>query len=381
MLDALIIGAGIAGLTAACALTRRGLSVRIVERQPAVASGGAGLLLAGNARACLAELGLFAALEPRGRWITDMAITDAAGRMLGGLGAREAGDPAALFGVHRRALHASLHDGVGDAVWTYDATVEALDPSPDAVRATLSTGEAVTARLILGADGIGSRVRNLAFGPPSRIYAGYTCWRVVVPDPGLARAAEMWGRGQRIGLVPVAEGQVYVFLVENAPPGSWATTTTPDELRQRFSAFGGDAPAVLDSVDVTTDILHQDIDHIPAHAYAHGRIGLLGDAAHALTPNMGQGAAMAIEDAVVLAREIATHGPTPTALEAFERVRAPRVRDIAQRSLRIGQVGQWAHPLACGLRTLMLRLVPRHTGVNQVRALVAAGPSASFAAS
>lgn len=374
MLDALIVGAGIGGLVVARALAGRGFTVRVLERAPSPPPAGAGLLLAGNARACLAALGRFERLEPRGRWITDMAITDARGAALGALGVPEPGDPAALFGVHRRALHEVLLDGVEVEG---DTTVLALDAGAEAVTAELSTGEAVSARLVIGADGIGSSIRNLACGPFERRYAGYTCWRVVVADPGVTRAAEMWGRGQRVGLVPIGRGRLYAFLVENAPPGTWARPTTADGLRARFARFGGDAARLLEAIDETTDILHHDIEHHPVHHFGEGRIALLGDAAHALTPNMGQGAAMAIEDAYVLAERVEACGPGPAAVAAFAAARRARVRSVARRSLRLGQIAQWKNPLACALRSLLLRASPASAGRAQVRALVAAGPAAT----
>lgn len=378
MIDILIVGAGPGGLSAARALSGSGRSVRIIERDATPSPAGAGILLAGNAQDCLARFGLLDSVTRRGRWLSDMAITDLHGRILGRMGPTEAAPPGTtMLALHRRALHEALLEGVSEVPMTTSATVEALHPGERSVQVRLSSSEELEARLVVGADGIGSQVRQLAFAdrPIQRRYAGYTCWRVVVPNPGLSGGREMWGHGQRIGLIPLSEGQVYAFLVADAPPGTPGTPTSAKDLRAQFSAFGEPAAAVLANIDDSTEILHHDIEDLSEHAFSAGRVALLGDAAHALTPNMGQGAAMAIEDAFVLSQCLDEHGAEPAALKAYAQRRRTRVKSIAQRSLRIGQLGQWRRPWACALRNALMRALPDASGQAQVQALVRAGPA------
>lgn len=172
---------------------------------------------------------------------------------------------------------------------------------------------------MLGADGIASRTRSLVHGSsaPAVRYAGYTCWRLLttLTDPPAA-AVEQWGRGQRVGVVPLRDGGAYVFLTGNAPPGG-TDAGDVQELRRRF------------------------------HAFDAGRVALAGDAAHAMTPNLGQGAGQALEDVSVL-----------DAVAAYARIRRPRVTALHRRSRAMGRVGQLAHPVLVTARDVVLRLTP-----------------------
>jgi len=377
MIDVLIVGAGIGGLCAAQALSRQGLGVRLVERASTPSPAGAGILLAGNAQACLEAWGLLPDLLEQGHLLEEMCISDRAGRVLGRMRRAQAGPPTAMLALHRGQLHDALLSAAQAIPLTTQTTVTAIQALDDGVQATLSSGEELQARLLVGADGVGSNVRSLqpAFSHVQRTYAGYTCWRVVVPDPGLEGGHEMWGRGQRVGLIPLSEGRVYSFLVANAPSGMTTRTTSAEALRKQFSEFGGPARGVLANIDDSTAILHHDIEYLSKHVFHSGRVALLGDAAHALTPNMGQGAAMAIEDAYVLAESLRVHGLTPQALETYGTARRARVQMIAQRSLRMGKVGQWQHPWACTLRDMLLAATPQSVGQSQVRSLIEGGPA------
>jgi 2-heptyl-3-hydroxy-4(1H)-quinolone synthase len=376
MLDVLIIGAGIGGFTAARALTRAGRRVALVERAALPSVAGAGIVLAGNAMACLHGLGLGEAVAARGRAVTRMEIADARGRAIRSAQVALPGVPAPLA-LHRRALHEALDLGVAEVQRFSGATVTHLTEAPDGVTATLSTGVVLQARLLVGADGIGSSIRNLAFKEPERQrrYAGYTCWRGVVPNPGVEHAVELWGVGQRVGLVPLADGQLYVFLVADAPAGTPAQPTPLDALRARFAGFGGAVPAVLEALGEAQEILHHDIDELRHHHFGAGRVALLGDAAHAMTPNMGQGAGMAIEDAFVLAEAADARGLEAAAVAEYRARRAVRVRRIASRSRTLGQVAQWSTPWLCALRDRLFRALPASADTSQLRQLVLAGPA------
>jgi 2-polyprenyl-6-methoxyphenol hydroxylase-like FAD-dependent oxidoreductase len=359
--EVLIVGGGIAGLSLAGALARAGLAPEVVERAPAWAPLGAGIVLSVNAMAVLRRLGLAEAARARGLALAEAAIADERGRTLGrtdfrSLVARH-GDTIA---IHRADLHEVLLRGSGGVPLRMGTTVVAIEPAGERVRARLSDGSERECDLLVGADGLRSAVRALVFGANPPRYSGYTCWRFVTAvERPLPRAVEMWGRGQRLGLVPLADRRVYGFAVANAPPG----TREPDagsaaRLRERFARFGGDAPAVLGSIERDEQVIHNDLEEVVQAPWWRGRVVLLGDAAHASTPNMGQGAAMALEDVAVLAELLVEKRPLDPTLAAWAARRMPRARWVQDQSRRIGRIGQLEHPLACALRNLVLRAVP-----------------------
>ena len=231
--------------------------------------------------------------------------------------------------MHRARLHQALLAPLRAAVRT-GADVVGVEPRGERVAVTLAgaggapaAAETVEADLVIGADGVRSATRRLVFGGPPPRYAGYTSWRFVVPQPrALPDSTEMWGRGRRLGLVPLGGGALYGFAVVNAPQG--APDAPADRLarvRAAFAGFGGAAPEVLRSVARPEQLIPADIEEVVTGRWVHGRVALLGDAAHAMTPDLGQGAGMAIEDAVVLADLLAgaaEDGQVEQALAAYQ---------------------------------------------------------------
>ncbi len=373
----LIQGAGIGGLTLARALRHQapGTEVVLVERAPEPTAAGAGITLGPNAQAVLDALQLGPALRTAGHRMDRMEIQDATGRRLSGM----AFPPDArrgVLGIHRADLHTIL---AADVPARFGASIETLEPDEPGWRATLSTGEVVAADVVVGADGIGSALRpQLAARPPTRVYAGYTCWRFVVDDPDAAtHGVELWGRGQRVGLIPIGPPEsprLYVFLVEDAPAGTPSQPTDRAALRARFAHFPARVGAALDRLGDDEPLLHHDIESLSATAWGDGCGVLIGDAAHALTPNMGQGAAMAIEDAWVLARLVATRRPARGLAAALAAARDERVTEITRNSERIGRVGHWSHPVAAWARDTLTRLTPDIVGERQARGVFEGGP-------
>ena len=165
-------------------------------------------------------------------------------------------------------------------------------------------------------------------------------------------AAESWGRGERFGYAPLADGRIYCYATANAPEG--ASGGGLAGLRRRFGGWHHPIPALLDAADPAA-VLHHDLYELPPlKTYTRGAVVLAGDAAHAMTPNLGQGACQALEDAVVLGTVVATGD----GLAAYDRQRRPRTQMITRRSHRIGAAAQWASPAAVHLRNATLRLLP-----------------------
>jgi len=368
----LVVGGGIGGLTLAIALRQQGLRPEIVERAPGWSPAGAGIVLGINAMRLMRRLGVAAALAARGVVVGRGAITDAAGSVLSAMDLREfAGDGQPGIAIHRAALHEVLAGALRDIPVRHRTTPRRILADGDPVTVELDDGSRQAYDLVVGADGIRSFVRDAAFGPNPPIYSGYTCWRLVVQQPAeVDGTVEMWGRGRRFGLVPIGDGQIYCFATLNAP----AETPDPpagrlERFRAVFAEFRGAVPAVLAQLMRPEELIHNDLEEVRQSPWYRGRIVLLGDAAHASTPNMGQGAAMAIEDAIVLAEEVGRAQALGDALAAYVRRRLPRAGWVQEQSRRIGRVGQLEHPAACWLRNTLVRLTPQRVAAANLRRL------------
>ncbi|GAB2517709.1 FAD-dependent monooxygenase [Nocardiopsis aegyptia] len=388
MRTAVIIGGGIGGLAAARALTRRGWRVRVLERAEAVEGLGAGLAMAPNALRALDTLGLGDAVRSRGavgsagirtwrgRWILP---TDAEALR------RRFGDTIVV--LPRAELVDLLGGGpVAELVHT-SAEAELIDPGgpvrPARVRAD---GRERTADLVVAADGVRSRTRARLFPPaaghPGPIYSGSTTWRVIAPGVTVKEAGESWGPEGLVGLMPLAAGGTYFYAMARLLAGTPSRPVTHHrpaapregqglppstdehaELVRRFGHWHDPIPEVLADADPGA-VLRNDVWHLPdpPPAYHSGRVALLGDAAHAMTPNLGQGACMAVEDAVTLAHAVGA-GPADTdlreALAAYTAARLPRAAGLVRRSAAVGRMSSLRHPMARALRDTGIRLLDR----------------------
>ncbi|HET7304899.1 MAG TPA: FAD-dependent monooxygenase [Segeticoccus sp.] len=357
-MKAVVIGGGIGGLASAVALSRAGHEVEVLEQAPEFSEVGAGLSLWPNAVRALDALGVGNAVRARSATPRQGGIRDSAGRWL----ARQ--DVAAItrrFGpllmVHRADLLDVLHDAVPPAALRAGTRVE--DVTEDGL-VRHSAGES-RGDVVIGADGTNSTVRQRLWrsaAPPR--YAGYVAYRMLTTPVDLAdEGGETWGRGERFGYVPLPDGRYYCFAAVTAPAGSASEGLA--ELRRRFAGWHPPIPELLEAVPDEDAVLFHDLaDLPPLESYVRGRVALLGDAAHAMTPNLGQGAGQAIEDAVVLAQALGTAGSPTTAggLTAYDRLRRPRTQGIVERSRMAGEVAQWSHPAAMRLRNTGLRLLP-----------------------
>ncbi|PXX60232.1 2-polyprenyl-6-methoxyphenol hydroxylase-like FAD-dependent oxidoreductase [Nocardia tenerifensis] len=350
MSKAVIVGGGIGGLATAIAFQRRGWTVEVLERAPELTEIGAGLSIWPNALRALDALGVGDAVRARAVEEASSGIRERRGRWLSRpdtAAARERyGDPIML---HRADLLDILRREVPESALRTGISVTEVRPAGTVVH---SAGES-TGDLVVGADGIHSVVRRALLGQIAPRYSGYTAWRMVVaPTEPFVGIGESWGRGERFGYGTLADGRVYCYATANAPAGT--ETDGLPELRRRFSDWHDPIPALLAAADESA-VLHNDIYELPnLKTYVGERIALIGDAAHAMTPNLGQGACQALEDAVVLAR-VATTEPD---LTAYDRERRPRTQMIAAMSRRIGTVAQWASAPLVAIRNAGLRMTP-----------------------
>ncbi len=368
----LIVGGGIGGLATAAGLQRAGIECEVLERAPAWAPIGAGIVLSVNAMAVMRRLGIAEEVAHRGERLGAGSITDASGRALGRSDFRsiepEFGPTVA---IHRAALHETLLAAAREIPVALGTSIVACTQHDAGVDVCMTDGREATFDLVIGADGIRSQVRALTFGELPLSYSGYTCWRMVVRLPHEhAVLREMWGCGKRFGIVPIDADHAYAFAVANAPPGQGDPLDgRVERFQERFSEFGGQVPEILACLHSPDELIHNDLEELLERRWFDRRVVLLGDAAHAMTPNMGQGAAMALEDSMVLVEELESTRRVEEALRRYVERRESRVRWVQDQSRRIGRAGQLDDPFLCRARNALLRLIPDRFSTGALRRL------------
>jgi len=188
-------------------------------------------------------------------------------------------------------------------------------------------------------------------------YAGYTAWRTVTPPLSIEDASETWGRGMRFGYASLPDGRVYCYATANVPAGGRAGDEQAElaELRSRFADWHEPIPTLLRA---TTNVLRHDIYELPnLPSFVRGRVALVGDAAHAMTPNLGQGACQGVEDVATLATLLDAY-EIPEALARYDALRRPHTQAVARQSRQAGWLGQWRSPLAVAIRDRLLAALP-----------------------
>jgi 2-polyprenyl-6-methoxyphenol hydroxylase-like FAD-dependent oxidoreductase len=351
--------------------------VRVLERASSLHPAGAGLALQPNAMAVLASLGLDEAVAAAGAALSRAVLLDPAGRPLGPETRVDRlfdRTTARVVALHRARLHDVLLAAAGRDVLQTATRVTAYEPRNSGVTVICEDGSRIETELLVGADGLHSAVRAQMVGDGAPRYAGYTSWRGVTPSGSVApptRVTETWGRGERFGVVDIGFGEIYWFAVADAPPGGVDRDVRSD-LLARFGRWHAPVPAAIGATPADRIIRTDIVDREPIASWHEGRVVLLGDAAHPMTPNLGQGAAQAIEDAGTLASSLAGAATVEQALQAYEAARIRRTRAFVLASRRFGDVAQWRHPLAAGARDLMMRLTPEWALVAQARRMLAA---------
>jgi 2-polyprenyl-6-methoxyphenol hydroxylase-like FAD-dependent oxidoreductase len=371
---AVVVGGGIGGLATAIALRRAGHEVVVVERATALEEVGAGLSLAPNALAALDLLGLGDELRRRGGIARRILIRNRRGDLLSEVDAQ--GRRWEVVGVHRADLQEVLAGAAGDAEVSLGVMCTGFEESSNAVAAVLGDGSEVEGDVLVGADGIRSTVRGQLKADEPLRYAGYFGWRAVIDfeDPAVADTfTESWGPVFRVGLVTIGHGRLYWFVSELAAEDTGPPDDPSAYFRERLRDWHDPIPAVVAATPPATLTRLPIHDREPAKEWGSGRATLLGDAAHPMTPNLGQGAAQALEDAVALAGALSDATDPIAGLRAYERRRIPRTTMIVNRSRQLGRIAHLRNPVACRIRDALVKATPDRVQRRQQELVVGPG--------
>jgi 2-polyprenyl-6-methoxyphenol hydroxylase-like FAD-dependent oxidoreductase len=359
----IIIGAGIGGLTAGVALRKIGFEVEILEAAEKLDPIGAGIWMAPNAMQVFKHLGIAGSIIAAGVPLECVSICDSKMRLIQ---ATDLSRTRARFGftitaIHRGTLQQILLRQFGQEHIRFGHEFQAFATDKQGVAATCTNRETVRSDILVGADGIHSRVRQELLGAKPLRYAGQTCWRGVAEfalDHTLkAQTMELWGDGVRFGFSEIGVRQVYWFAVARSPSG---TSIDGAQLKVKLAAiFQTFARPVADLIEATNagHIIQTDLyDLKPARGWAKENVCMIGDAAHPMTPNFGQGGAQAVEDAYVLANWLSREPVVPVALKKFEDQRFTKVQKIVNGSYWYGRLAHVER--GSTLRNVLFRMAP-----------------------
>jgi 2-polyprenyl-6-methoxyphenol hydroxylase-like FAD-dependent oxidoreductase len=370
-----IVGGGIGGLTLAIAMQRKGFQVIVYESTPKFKPIGAGLGLAANAVKAFLEIGIADEVLSVGKVMKMFRIADDSGKTIAETNSEEMSRRFGTvnnFTIHRADLHRVLLNQLEPETVVLDKNCIDAYQDVNGVALHFTDGTKVHADYLIACDGIHSPIRRKLLPESSPRYAGYTCWRAVIDkvptDFDFNHASESWGVGCRFGIVPLSGNRIYWYACINATQNDPVMRSF--RIPELLTYFGGFHSPVSEILKLTRneDLLWGDImDLKPIARFAFDKIVLMGDAAHATTPNMGQGACLAIEDSAVLANCIEDYETVEEAFKQFEQKRIKRTTKIVNGSWALGKAAQLENPLLISLRNAAVRLTPSSIAQRQVK--------------
>lgn len=356
-----IVGAGIGGLTLANALQKKGVDFEIYEAFSEFKTVGAGIILAENAMKVFRELELSPRLREVGNSLNSVRITDP---KLGILLSNSTSVESETVALHRADLQYQLLYNLPKEKIHLGKRIDKLDTTNGNTMLMFDDGTSHSASIVIGCDGINSKVRDAVIANSEIRYANQSCWRGVLnyqlPREFTENVHEIWGEGLRIGIVQLNEEQGYWYALKDSEKSD--QQLNPAKLAQLFKNY----PAlVIDILKATGDdqiILNDMIDLDPIDKWYRDSVCLLGDAAHATTPNLGQGACQSIVDAKVLADCLSVYDAAPKAFKEYQKQRFKAANKITKMSWTLGKIAHWKSPIAVNFRNSMLRISAKLVG-------------------
>ncbi|WNV88895.1 FAD-dependent monooxygenase [Umezawaea sp. Da 62-37] len=360
MTKAVVVGAGIGGLVTAVALRRVGIEVEVYERALEPRAAGTGLSIMSNAVAALRGHGIELALEDRGRAIESFRLNTFDGRPIRAVPVKSIGDRlgAPSVCVHRADLRQALLEAAGDCPIATGAAATRFTADGDGVRVDFADGRVASGDVLIGADGFHSAVRAQLTGPETPRDAGYLCWLATIPFRHKAlpdgHVAHYWGRGSRFGLVDIGHGRVYWWGTGDVREWDGGK----EQVLRVYDGWADEVRAAVEATPVEAIVGLAARDRPFLRKWGEGPVTLLGDAAHPMLTSFGQGAGMAIEDAVVLARCLAGETDPRRALRRYEDERRARTRQVVRASRALSRFEQAGPPGARFVRDASFRWMP-----------------------
>ncbi len=371
----IIIGAGIGGLTTAIALQQRGIAYEIYDAAQGNQPVGAGIMLGANAMRVYDRLGIAEELRKKAVLADNIYIRNCRGEILQEInnGEVEKKYGTGTYGLHRATLQGVLLDHCEQPV-QYNKRCASISEDSKGITVHFSDGGKAAGTLVIGADGIRSVVREQHVVKAHYRYSGQTCWRAIIPvDLPVAEASEAsetWskkGDGLRAMYAQVGPQQVYFWATKAMPAGTMMSAEKALQyLREELADYPGYMQTILQQLRPEYLIQNDLSDLTPLNVWHRGRAVLLGDAAHATTPNVGQGAGQAIEDAWVLAQCLAANENYKQAFETYQQRRMERAKKIVKLSWQIAKLTNWKGRFLTGLRDGLMKSMPKRMAEKQL---------------
>lgn len=359
----IIVGAGIAGLCLAKAFEDLNISYTLYEKADEVRGIGAGFGLASNAMKAFEILGYDDKIIPLGHMLDDFEIQDWKEKTIlkADTNRLRKNYNTDNFAIHRADLHHYLYQSINPKNVVTGKKVVDLQQSYDKVVLYFDDDTNETTDFVIASDGISSAIRQKLLPKSTPKYAGYICWRGVIKDESYTskKSIETWGPNGRFGLTPLKDNQIYWYACKNTPLNSDVYQWDLTDIRRNFADYSGLIRSTLQKTNQQDLITAPIMDLEPINSYNFNRVLIIGDAAHATTPNMGQGACMAVEDVCVLVDEL-KNNPDNIILcfENYNKRRLKRTQYIIHTSRLAGKVAQLENKFLTSVRNFAFRQLP-----------------------
>ncbi|HEY6308213.1 MAG TPA: FAD-dependent monooxygenase [Candidatus Angelobacter sp.] len=354
-----IVGGGIGGIAAGIALLQAGFTVRIFEKARQLREAGAGVSLWPNGTAILSELGLLSGVLKHGQIGTHFLLRAQSGELLMNISTAKADTPTVC--LHRGDLLRVLAQAMPLECFRLNHELTGVELNGQRVCLQFRDQDSFVCDGVVGADGIHSRLRASLGYHRTPSHRGYTIFRGLTDPPQdlPLHNGESWGAGYRFGTLAIGGNKVCWYATVNSSALSHPAEERKGRLQEIFKTWHDPIPRLLAATDPSMIMAANACDLGPSRR-GSGPVTLLGDAAHVLTPNLGQGACMALEDALVLAKSLSCNSSVSMGFRCYESLRFSPVRSAVLRSRWLGAIGQWESRIAVSLRNLVTRGLPAH---------------------